>query len=425
MQLVPGDAVIAETKRLPVLVLSLGGTKFQLGGLTKDGTFFAGDEIHWRSHPLFRDFVEDTSVEPLCDALVKIMEQFLRERDMEPHDVGCFGIPFPGPVEDRLWFSNNLTNPFRRGVALKEELEGAFRRHFVNFPVASVRVIFDAQCDAGGELYHPCGRLKGFQGSAVVLNVATGIAAGFVHDGIILVGDAAFRSMVDLRYDGGAGQIGRHIWYDGPTRRWSYNFLPLGRTPKVDGTRMTERLSGPALAGRLLHRLGSLGLLNKEEWRHSSVPFITIESVFRSIASMDSDLKCEMISDTIRASTSPIATAVLVWANEQLVHYLNPDVAHLILEFRTEVAFEFAMALQAMCAAPGWAPYSTRIVLTGGIGIHFLAAGDQQNGPSFTDLIESQLPGSTIERSGLGDATERECYLFRYQNAGLSDTEGE
>ncbi len=223
---------------LSAVCLSLGGTKLQVGALTQEGHFFSSPPLIWRKDPILASCFDDPEPGRFCHTLAAWVMEFLQQRGFALGDAAVVGIPFPGPQEGELWFSNNLTRVFRKGVALQREMAEALAQLAGGGPSPGVRVLFDAQCDAGGELYHPQGRLytrsqADTSPAATVLNIATGIAAGFVCDGRVLLTDQDFKEHVGASCDGGAGQLGRHLWYRPDVQRWEYQFLPVGRTPRL------------------------------------------------------------------------------------------------------------------------------------------------------------------------------------------------
>ncbi|HXH09424.1 MAG TPA: hypothetical protein VNP04_06655 [Alphaproteobacteria bacterium] len=410
---------------LPVVCLSLGGTKIEVGALTQGGRFLASDEIRWRESPEFNSLLEDVEAARFCDTLVQHVDAFLRQRRYTWSDVGVLGLAFPGPQDDARWHSNNLNRAFQGGVALEQEMSAALARLDAAV-VPQVRVVFDAQCDAGGEVYHPEGRLRSagtpnLPAAATVLNVASGIAAGFVCDGKVLVSDQDFRTHVHHRYDGGAGQLGRHLWYHPDERQWTYHFCPRGRTPDIEppAIRMTERLSGPALAARLLLRLGGQRLLPQPDtWTLSQVTAADVSALYQVISKCDPERDLAVAARLVRGASRPVAAALLTWADAVYRRGEPLPVASCLRAFAMEVAADFAGALTAWMSAAGWERYGRYIILTGTVGIRFLASSDALAEQSFLCALTAGLPlGCRVERSRLLGASERECYLFLHQPA--------
>ncbi len=420
------DVAMTADRHLPVVCLSLGGTKVEVGALTQRATYLASPAIHWRDSPAFSRLLDDVEASHFCEVFIRHIEEFLERQGYTLADVGVLGVAFPGPQDDGRWYSNNLIPAFRKGVVLERALAAALARLNTTAVAPLVRVLFDAQCDAGGELYHLQGRLRSHGGlppprTATVLNVASGIAAGFVREGKVLVDDRDFRIRVHGAYDGGAGQLGRHLWYDPDQGQWRYHFCPRGRTPDIDppATRMTERLSGPALAARLVLRLGGSGLLpHRGIWTVSGVTTLDVAALYQLIATCDPNRELAPAAQAVRYASRPVAGAILTWADDIYRRGSPPLLAACIQAFAAEVAAEFAGALTAWMSAPGWEDYGRYIVLTGTVGIRFLASSDAIPQRSFLHTLGAWLPaGCRVERSRLLGAAERECYLFLHQPA--------
>ncbi len=406
------------SQRLSVVCLSLGGTKLEVGALTRGGRFFSSPPLIWRRDSTFGDCVDDPGPGRFCRALAKWVADFLEQQGFALSDAATLGIPFPGPRKGELWFSNNLTRVFIQGVALEREMNRAVTA-LTGSGGPRARVVFDAQCDAGGELYHPDGRLTSFrQGGATVLNVATGIAAGFVRDSRVLVTDGDFERRISPAYDSGGGQLGRHLWYYPETREWTYHYRPKGRTPHLPApaARMTEWLAGPALAARLLHHLGQEDLPRRSDWTVSAVTFSRLREVQSEIRRRWLAGEPASSARYLRGIPDALSGAALAWADEVASSERPADLASQIVDFGREIAVDFAGALRAWMASPGWQLFGGRIVLTGGAGIRFLAGCDAMPEKSFLRRLAGHLPAHCyIERSLLHGATEREAYFFYRQ----------
>jgi len=384
--------------RFDALCLSLGGTKIEIGGISSKGEFLGSGEIPWRSAPGLAACVEEPDARRFCELLVERVTAFLALHHARWSDVKVLGVPFPGPSHGDSWYSNNLTQAFTTGVALKHELRLAISRASAYVP--PVGVTLDAQCDAGGELYHERGILFGDKDKAAVLNIATGIAAGFVSNGHVVVGDVDFQTYVGSDFDAGAGQMGRHLWFISDSQQWTYIYRPRGEVAKdIDGLRMTERLSGPALATRLVLRLKAHGLL------HEVAPCLGCHT---QLFEQHTHLTSEMVG-IVRSLPRRAVVGLLEWANDMLIKQTG-TVSNVVAQYCDELADELASALKTWLAVPAWRPFGRRIVLTGGVGIHFLSGTNR-----FLDRLRLSLPTSEIERSRLLGATERECYLFLRQ----------
>jgi len=402
---------------LPVLFISLGGTKFKVGAITGQGKYFTEAEIHWRGMREFATYLDDERPSGFCDAVALWAERFLKMQGYEWHDVALVGIGLPGPCQDGRWHSFNLTRAFQTGVALDREFDEALRRLAGKRSAQRTYVVFDAQCDAGGELYHPLGRLRQAPPStrregAVVLNIATGIAAGFIKEGKVLVRDEDFVRFIGPSYDSGAGQIGRHLWYHKQACAWEYRYCPRGAVPEMEGAvRLTEYLSGPALAARLLVGLGQHDSLPRpDEWPGSQVTHDKLISMHNKLRQEKDETRR---SRQVRDAGSPLATALLSWADDAYRCGKPASAASCIKRFAHEVADELAAALTTWAGAPGWEPFLKHVVLTGGVGIHFLASVDTDPDRSFLAMLKGSMPsGDTVARSQLSDSAERGAYFF-------------
>ncbi len=411
----------SRVKQITAACLSLGGTKIEVGIVTLDRGFLLSPELHWRKSPEYAALLEDPGASRFCDLLAQWLKTFVEGNGYALSDIRILGIPFPGPRDGELWYSNNLILAFQHGVALEREMAAALTRQSAGKSVPPVVVMLDAQCDAGGELFHPAGRLAltssaspESAGTATVLNIATGIAAGFIKDYKVLVTDEDFQMAVDPAYDDGAGQLGRHLFYHPDTKSWEYLFWPRGQMPPLTGhaVRMTERLSGPALAARLLMQLGAEFLRNNSITIPGVVPS-EIEEAYALLSSYERDRNLPAATQLVRGKANSFAGSLLSWADE-IYHGADTSPVTLSIEvFAQEIATELATALNVWMNAHGWKPFGRRIVLTGGAGIQFLAASDLIPERSFIRALESRLPtGCRIERSRLLRATERESYLF-------------
>lgn len=181
---------------------------------------------------------------------------------------------------------------------------------------------------------------------------------------------------------------------------------------------MTERLSGPALAARLLIQLGSEFLRN-EPLTIPGVAPSEIAELYALLSSSEGDRNIATATQIVRRKAHSFAGSLLSWADEIYLRADTSPISTCIEMFAQEIANELAAALSVWMNAPGWEPFGRRIVLTGGVGIRFLAASDFIAERSFIRAVESRLPrGCRIERSRLLRATERESYIFLHHPLG-------
>jgi hypothetical protein len=401
-----------------VVCVGLGGTKIEIGLLTGDQRFFSSGEILWRSRPEFTGHYDAVDIVGFCDKLASLADALLRTNGFSWANIGVVGVPFPGPQSGKLWYSNNLTRAFLDGAPLEEALAAAIRRITQGGPVPEVRVVLDAKCDAGGELYHPDGKLyREPPLRASVFNVATGIAAGLIYGGGVLLSNEDFRTHVGARYDSGAGQLGRHLWYDPFCSRWSYHYRAEGLTPEVapPAIRMTDYLSGPAVAGRLLHRLGDAGLLSNVSVDQTAAA-LTLEKIYRQSrrdGPEESNLRSAI---ALRSAPAVLATSLLSWLDAAYAATLGQEMHAVAEALVGEVITDFAGALRAWLADLDWRHWVGPIVFTGGFGLRFIAQSDGDPERSFCRRLQRLMPPDTIIcRSHLHHGTLREAYLFQRQ----------
>jgi len=391
-----------------IICVSLGGSKIQIGALTNEDEFFASESISWRKEQIFKDCYNDKTSDKFCLALIKIIDQFIKQKNASIKDVKTIGFPFPGPCKNKLWYSNNLTIVFQKGVNIENAISKKIKEYYglnsINFPI---RVIFDAQCDTAGELYHPNGCLKniGSEG-ATVLNLATGIAAGFIVNQSILISTKSFQTNIHHSYDSGAGQLGRHLWFYPEEEKWKYHYRPEGKTPNIQNNadRLTDRLSGPSIAARLisfLHTKNNLSLLKKEI--NFTISEKSIEEII--LERHGSSTKASII---MRNQTETLSKEILLWLDEK---YKNKQT--FIDEFISIIAKELAEAIYTWAKADGWSNVSRSLVLTGGVGINFLKSMDVDPERSFLNILNKYLPEIKITRSTIDDAVHREIYIFK------------
>ena len=392
-----------------VLCLSLGGTKVQMGLLDADDRFDTDPEIYWRSALPY-----ETPTQVFAAWLVDEMSGFLGARGRNWDNVDVVGVPFPGPQLDGRWYSNNLPQEFVGGTRFDAILaESISMRTQCDI---DVKVAYDAQCDAAGELYHPHGRLLGFDGDATVINIATGVAAGFVADGELLRTRADYHR-IHPSFDLMMGQLGRHLWWNEGARSWTYYPHGLGELPGSEQglSRLTDRLGGPGLAARLMRTLRAEGLVN-------ATAADADERLERAqLASEIEGLGVAAGAYLMRRQPGTLVRTLLQWLDRAYLRRAKgatDPVAILAERFMDSIIGELAQAISTFRdAAVGemypWRKFTGRIVLTGGIGIHLASGTDELPEWAVVNRIARSLPGVEIMRSALTSATERESYFFR------------
>jgi hypothetical protein len=394
------------------LCISLGGSRLEVGlivNIASEPKYFGTGSVNWRQ--------ELASVSPsaraLCDLVTSLASKILKHSRQEFRKDLKIGVAFPGPHVGGTWCSNNLTDDFRDGIRLEGLLNEALGAEFGECLFRPV-VVFDAQADAGGELYHPDGVFKFHDpvSGSCVLNVATGIAAGFVDSkcrwGVLHTSDDFKKSTLG-RFDAGGGQLGRHLFVD-PEGNWSYHYRPFGQVPKnVPGIRMTDFLSGPALSARLVLEAVRLGKQVVDgagvfEWVESEAKRLLDQSNGEILPTL------QEMSSLIRANPEPLSRLILAWADRALKDQDTPhSLREMLFDFREIVASDFGRALAILQLEQGWDHFSHRIVLTGGVGQNLFVGSDQLFLPRISSFLS---PDTTLVRSRLSGGGERAAWFF-------------
>ncbi len=396
------------------ICVSLGGSRLEVGLLSDQPSsprYVGSGSVDWR-----RELIGSAaSARALCDVVASLTATLIENLTDAMSENLSLGVAFPGPQANGVWFSNNLTDDFRGGVPLERLLKVALQER-CNLMCPRLVILLDAQADAGGEVYHPDGALResGPMESACVLNIATGIAAGFVDAGCqwgVLHTTSEFKAATNGCFDNGGGQLGRHLYVscDG---EWTYHYRPFGQTAsEVSGIRMTDYLSGPALTARLALELVRRGERVGDGWRE----FSWVESQARRLCEhKEDDLQPDSalgeLGALIRANCEPVSRLVLAWADRSLGDSSTPcSLRQALHDFRETVACDFGRALAVLQSERGWERFGRRIVMTGGVGQNLFA----RSGQSFMSRIESFLhPDTVLVRSRLVGGAERAAWFF-------------
>lgn len=402
---------------LPTICISFGGTHLSVGLLDDEQGYVSTGTVNWRAQT--NEWSPATDARALLAITVASLARLTSRILKYPAKDYNVGVAFPGPFDNGLWFSNNLTDDFRDGLPLEQLLRCAIRAAQLSAP-ANLVVTLDAQADAGGELHHQAGALwRAEPGTgACVINVATGIAAGFICPAgqgrsscFVARSEEDFNRLTGGRFDAGAGQLGRHLFAVRGGQFWQYCYEPGGRVRSaISGHRLSDYLSGPAVAARFSLRLAALG---------DDIP--TDDGVVASIEfarklldgrSPTADSLAEM-TRFLRASVAPavrnLITAAGVWSGGSEAR------RRMLSDFRTEIADDWAGALRAWQEVEGWGRVNRSIVLTGGVGQNLFRAAD----PSFIRRIASGLlDGTRLTRSILEDGCERATWFFHKEVFG-------
>jgi hypothetical protein len=386
-----------------LICISLGGSHLQIGVI--DGERYVGDApIDWRAS-LARK--ENPDAGDLAHLAFRSFLDLLGLTTFKLGEDYSLGIAFPGPMRGGRWYSNNLTEDFKSGIELPGLLRSIFETHGIY--LRQVICKLDAQADAGAEVYHPLGQLSlGDDTPTVVINIATGIAAGLVASadshikGRVLSSDEDFAAFLGDQYDKGSGQIGRHILFRPLDGTCLYDFQKNGGIAFAPGTvRLSEYLSGPALVSRF------------EFLKREALPRVkdrlTADATFSDRGS--NERFCEQLilsNNRVRRDGGfPIRQLI------DLLNLAEVDAANPLHEyaswFRNVIADDFSSLLSLLRTIDGWRMFTSKIVFTGGVGQNLFASG-------YSDFFKEAAFRSSedveVRRSVLSDGCERAAYYF-------------
>lgn len=386
-----------------LICISFGGSHLQVGLI--DGQRYIGHPpINWRD---LMKRVKDPDADDLAAIAYSSFLKLVESEKLARQRTYSLGIAFPGPKSSDKWYSNNLTEDFKSGVDLLRLIRMSFEKHGVYLEKVVCRL--DAQADAGAEVYHPRGRLAlEEQNSSIVLNLATGIAAGFVTPagsgvkGRVLCSDNDISAFLGDRYDKGVGQLGRHILFSPRDGSCFYDFRLDGGTAFAPGTvRLSEYLSGPALVSRF-------GFLKRE------VP--PGENGFSKngprFAYQGSTAEfCEKLISSNHQVRQGGGRQV-----RQLINLLNLsaiDSQHLLHKhacwFREILIDDFSSLFSLLRTLDGWREFTSTIIVSGGLGQNLFATGSSD---FFEEAALSSSAEVNVRRSILPDGCERAAYYF-------------
>jgi predicted NBD/HSP70 family sugar kinase len=230
--------------RTVYVAISVGGTKLAWG-------FLAGDRLVYESGKLaWQDLMAGAGGAPparVLEMLAAKTRELLAAQGLEPSGVG---LAWPGPGDYEQGIVSATFLPGFEAFPLKAALGEVLARVFgKSLPVT---LMLDAVADLLGELRLPEGGLHG-RTDGMVLNLATGVAAGLLADKHIVTADPS-RGIA-----AGLGQLGRHL-IRGADGSWDHRPTGNGAVAAHDRAagelRMTDYLGGPALARRARHELG-------------------------------------------------------------------------------------------------------------------------------------------------------------------------
>lgn len=395
---------------LPTICISFGGTHIEIGYLYEGGGYISSGHLNWREKLM------EGALSYNAAALFRLTVQSLHQL-MSVANIGSttgynLGISFPGPNTGGQWFSNNLTDDFRAGVQVEQHLIREMQEAGLRLPSAVV-VTLDAQADAGAELYHPAGLLQDNMAGegACVINVATGIAAGFIctrprssNSFFVARTEEEFRQLTRGEFDGGAGQLGRHLFVRTDRKTWKYKYAPAGQLPRRSpGRRLTDYLSGPAIAARVALRIATLG----EEFP-SDPTTATCVSLAREALEDRNEFDClDDLTRLMRFSAAPVVRSLLAALSTKAED--SEAKRAMVANFQEEIADDWAGALRAWQEVDVWRAVNRNIVFSGGVGQNLFRDEDV----AFRNrILCGLLAGTRISRSTLQDGCERATWYF-------------
>jgi predicted NBD/HSP70 family sugar kinase len=225
------------------VAISVGGTKLAWGFVAGDRLVYESGKIAWQ------DLLVGAAEAPpgrVLEVIAGKTRDLLAERGLEPTGVG---LAWPGPGDYERGIVSATFLPGFEAFPLKAALGEVLQRMFGK-PVP-VTLMLDAVADLLGEVRLPEGGLHG-RSDGMILNLATGVAAGLLADG------SNVNSDLPRGITAGLGQLGRHLirrpdgsWDHRPTRDGS-----VAAHDRAGGElRMTDYLGGPALARRARREL--------------------------------------------------------------------------------------------------------------------------------------------------------------------------
>jgi hypothetical protein len=403
---------------IPTLCISLGGSRLEVGLFDPEYGYRGGGIVRWRSILRSRYPRGASTAQTLAELAACAARGLIGPDGQKQIRSLNVGIAFPGPNVNGLWYSNNLTDDFRRGIPIDQVVRGAVDTACSPVQVDRVATVLDAQADAGGEIFHPLGSLSSFpHKGACVLNLATGVAAGFITvksgesgQPFVLQSEEEFSSYTNGAYDANSGQVGRHLIVDIDGRTWEYCYLPKGSMVEgIPGFRLSDYISGPALASRLAQQLANLGL-SSEVYGNEHLEWLFRESARICNENLGGARAHSDLVACVRLSERPISAEVLDWADRGILDTsLDIQIRRVLSKFRDDVAHDLGRALACWQSAKGWERFSRKIVLTGGVG---QKAFVRTNAEFLSRMGSCLLEDSDVTRSKLENGCERVAWFF-------------
>jgi dTDP-4-dehydrorhamnose reductase len=235
--------------------ISVGGSKFIFGLVDRKGHVSADSEFNWREK-----LKGEVTTEKIETMIMDEISRLLRRFSVYPEQIDQIGIAWPGPVNYNTQLVTATYLPFS-GHALSDVIQQRFLQQYNHR--LQVYAVLDVQADVLGELKDAKGGLKG-KSNGLVLNIATGIAAGVLKDNQLIDEiDYVSGNGDKLHINTGFPQVGRHLVRpkNAPTE-WEYRPTSDGAVPSFSDKyeRFSRTCGGPFIAKRfvasLIERLG-------------------------------------------------------------------------------------------------------------------------------------------------------------------------
>ncbi len=391
-----------------LICLSLGGTHLQVG-LMHSGNYYARPTVLWRERieTARAQSAADLVVTACTEARALILAEGINYR--EPMRLG---LSFPGPFHNRKWFSNNLTDDFQSGVDLVSLTKQVFSN--CGFDIVKIDCVLDAQADAGAEVFHPAGSLVGEHiGRATVLNFATGVAAGLVSpkdakvSGRVLTTERDFTLHFGEGFDGGVGQIGRHLLFEVASGSWNYLFQRDGRTSEQRGAiRLSEYLSGPGITSRYILAFANEYKECLETLMLDRQTQLDIESLLTQEPNLD--VLIPKLNKIIRYHGGTVVRRAL----EKISEFTQSSDSRkklLVTHLFEEIVQNYEDILLVLNEVDNWKPFLSSVVITGGVGQNIF---NIRNFDLVTELSNRLGANISIKRSSLNDSCDRVCHYY-------------
>jgi ubiquinone/menaquinone biosynthesis C-methylase UbiE len=341
--------------------LSIGGSKIGVGIIdAKKNVILQPDEYLWRNEFLNENISSDVEIarDWFLNKIVDQISSSLKKLTFKQIEkIEGMGIAWPGPVStDGLILNSNIEGfklhqlkteekilggiPFAK--LLKEKIERKFGE--VEWKIC---ILNDGDAAAIANFSR-----KDIS-DGILLTIGTGIGSGIISGKEVLFGAKGFECRI--------GELGHHIYYHPQANRYFYYGAETNGHVLFEMTMhsFSERLSGPALAKRFLHKL-------KNEMAQN----FNLISIYLNSESFNSAIKfnklelaaCEKEQDLGPALEKKILGLVSCKGSKRESY---------ALDFIEETGYELGLALGVFIKEFEKELYTQNVVLSGGIGRNF------------------------------------------------------